>query len=89
MPSHFVHYHRVSVREGIDTETYLPFMSADIKSETSKRCKHCCILFYNNKKHDRICDICYDMLNDDRDSGGLHTIFSLINAHSLLNAPLQ
>ena len=79
MPRHFVHYHRVSVREGIDTETYLPFMRTDIKSETSKTCKHCCILFYikkNFKKHDSICDICYDMLDDDRDSGGLHIVWT-------------
>ena len=46
MPRHFVHNHRVSVKEGIDTETYLQFMGVDIKSETSKRCKHCRILFY-------------------------------------------
>ena len=26
----------------------------------------------NFKKHDSICDICYNMLDDDRDSGGLH-----------------
>ena len=79
MPRHFVHYHRVSVREGIDTETYLPFMRMDIKSETSKTCKHCRILFYikkNFKKHDSICDICYDMLDDDRDSGGLHIVWT-------------
>ena len=49
MLRHLIHYHRVSVREGIDTEAYLPFMGADIKSETSKRCKHCRILFYINK----------------------------------------
>ena len=69
MQRHFVHYHRVSVREeGIDTETYLQFMGADIKSETSKRWKHCHILFYINKnfkKHDSICDICCNMLDDD------------------------
>ena len=79
MPRHFVHYHRVSVREGIDTETYLPLMSADIKSETSKRCKNCCILFYINKnfeKHGSICDIYYDMLDDDSDSGGLHIVWT-------------
>ena len=79
MPRHFVHYHKVSVREGIDTETYLQFMGADIKSETSKRCKHCRILFYINKnfkKHDSICDICYDMLDDGRDSSGLHIVWT-------------
>ena len=32
MPRHFVHYHSVSVREGTDTETYIPFMSGYIKS---------------------------------------------------------
>ena len=79
MPRHFVHYHRVSVREGIDTGTYLPFMSVDIKSETSRRRKHSCILFYINKtfkKYGIICDICYDMLDGDRDSGGLHIVWT-------------
>ena len=79
MPRHLVHYHRVLVREGIDTETCLPFMSVAIKSETSKRCKHCHMLFYINKnfkKRDRICDICYDMLDDNRDSGGLLIVWT-------------
>ena len=49
MLRHFIHYHRVSVREGTDTGTCLPFMGADIKSENSKRCKRCRILFYINK----------------------------------------
>ena len=54
-------------------------MDAEIKSETSKSCKHCCILFYIKKifkKHDSICDICYDMLDDDRDSSGLHIVWT-------------
>ena len=44
MPKYFVHYYRFSVSEGIDTETDMPFIGADIDSTISERCKKCCVL---------------------------------------------
>ena len=64
MSKHFVHYHRVSVLEDIDKETYKPHIDANINPKISQRCKKCWVLFYidkNFKKHKSICEICYNM----------------------------
>ena len=58
MPKYFAKYHRVSVLEGIDTETDMPFIGAEVNSDISQRCKECRILLYINKafkKHGKIC----------------------------------
>ena len=74
MPKYFVKYHRVSVSEGIETETDMPFIGADVNSNISQRCKQCWVLLYINKafkKDGKICNICYDLLNDERESGSI------------------
>ena len=74
MPKYFVKYHRVSVSEGIETETDMPFIGADVNSNISQRCKQCRVLLYINKafkKDGKICNICYDLLNDERESGSI------------------
>ena len=79
MPRHFVHYPRVSVSEGIDTETYKPHIDTNINPKISQRCKKCWVLFYidkNFKKHTSICHICYNMLDDER-SLALYISFGL------------
>ena len=79
MPKFFVHYHRVSVSEGIDTETDLPFIGADIYSNIYQRCKKCCVLLYiskNFKKHQKVCNICCDMLDNERESGAIHFVWT-------------
>ena len=60
------YYDRISVKEGIDTETYEQNDSF-INETLSKRCNGCCVLFYNimnfNYK-ERTCDRCYKILLD-------------------------
>ena len=41
MPKYFVQYHRVSVSEGIDTETDISVIGAEVNSDISQRCKQC------------------------------------------------
>ena len=58
MPKYFAQYHRVSVLEGIDTETDMPFIGAEVNSDISQRCKECQVLLYITKafkKHEKIC----------------------------------
>ena len=79
MSKHFIHYHRVSVSEGIDTETYKPHIDTNINPKVSQRCRKCWVLLYidqNFKKHMSICDICYNTLDDERESGAIHIVWT-------------
>ena len=49
MPKHFVHYHRVSASEGIDTETYKLHTDTTINPKIWQRCKKCWVLFFIDK----------------------------------------
>ena len=74
MPKYFVQYHRVSVSEEIDTETDTSVIGAEVNSDISQRCKQCWVLLYINKsfkKDQKKCNICYDLLNDERESGSI------------------
>ena len=47
MPKPFCYYYDgVSIKEGIDTDIYMPYIGADVDSEISKKCRQCCALFY-------------------------------------------
>ena len=77
MPNYFVQYHRVSVSEGIDTETDISVIGAEVNSDISQRCKQCWVLLYINKsfkKDQKKCNICYDLLNDERESGSIQIV---------------
>ena len=79
MPKYFVQYHRVSVSEGIDTETDMLFIGAEVNSDISQRCKKCQVLLYINKafkKDKKICNICYDLLNDEHESGSIQIVWT-------------
>lgn len=79
MPKYFVQYHRVSTSEGIDRETYVPYIGSDIESKISERCEKCNVLLYltkNFKKDKKMCDICYDMLDNEQESGSVHIVWT-------------
>ena len=79
MPKYFAKYHRVSVLEGIDTETDMPFIGAEVNSDISQRCKQCWVLLYINKvfkKDKKISNICYDLLNDECESGSIQIVWN-------------
>ena len=79
MPKYFVQYHRVSVSESIDTETDVPFIAAEVNSDISQRCKKCQVLLYiikTFKKHEKIYNICYDLLNNKRESGSIQIVWT-------------
>ena len=79
MPKYFVQYHRVSVSEGTDTETDVPFIAAEVNSDISQRYKKCQVLLYiikAFKKHEKICNICYDLLNNKRESGSIQIVWT-------------
>ena len=59
-------YDRISVKEQIDTETY-EHNDSFINETLSKRCKGCCVLFYNRMNFnckEQTCDRCYKILLD-------------------------
>ena len=63
----------------MDTETYKPDIDTNINSKIFQRRKKCWVLFYIDrkfKKHMSICDICYDILDDERESGTKHIIWT-------------
>ena len=77
MPKYFVQYHRVSVSEGIDTETDMPFIGSEIDSDISQRWKKCWVLLYIDKafkKDEKICNICYDLLSHECESGYIQIV---------------
>ena len=79
MPKPFYYFHWVSVKEGIDTDTYMSYIGGDVDSEISKKCCKCCVLFYikrNLNKDKKICDICYDILADDHESGQIYIVWT-------------
>ena len=58
------YYDRISVNEGIDTETY-KHCNDFINESLSKRWNRCCVLLYNKNDFnykERACDRCYKIL---------------------------
>ena len=59
-------FYRVSLKEGVDTETH-EHHNDFINESLSKRCNGCCALLYNKNNFnyiERTCDRCYKMLLD-------------------------
>ena len=60
------HYDIISVKEGIDTETY-EHNDSFVNETLSKRCNGCCVLLYNRKNFnykETAGDRCYKILLD-------------------------
>ena len=44
-PKLIFYYYRISIKEGIETDTYRPYLGANIDFEISKMCQQCCVQF--------------------------------------------
>ena len=57
----------------------MPSIGVNVDSNISQRCKKCSVLLYiskNFKKHQKICNICCDMLDNERE-WALYILFGL------------
>ena len=90
------HYDRISVKEGIDTETYKSHLYNFINETFSKKCNACCVLFHNKSNfnyRERTCDKCHKILLniefESKHTGLLQTLLQLYYVKSNRNSSVS
>ena len=90
------HYDRISVKEGIDTETYKFRLYNFINETVSKKYNACCLLFYNKsnfnyreRPYDRCHKILLNIEFESKHTGLLQSLLQLYYVKSNRNSSVS